>query len=349
MAQRRRSGWLWYVVFALLAGAYLGLNQRLNHLDLPAWMSYVWEYSSVLVIAALIPLVVRFERRFPIDSHPRGRIIAAHIAGMILFSVAHIVSFVVLRKLAFAVAGESYEFGNLPLRAFYEGQKDVIFYLMILLVVFAAREFRVRRAEELRAAELATALSAARLQHLTAQIEPHFLFNTLNAISNRMHEDVGAADRMISQLANLMRAAYDTDNQSMVPLDNELEWLRGYAAMMEERFRGQLVFRLDVEPNLEDISVPRLLLQPVVENAFRHGLGAGRGCLSVEVRRLSRHLCYTISDDGVGLPETVSTRGTGLSNVSRRLELLFPSDHELTVCARATGGTVVKILFPILG
>ena len=121
--------------------------------------------------------------------------------------------------------------------------------------------------------------SQARLKHLTAQIEPHFLFNALNAISNRMHEDVDAADRMISDLGSLLRAAYDTDNQVLVPLERELEWLRGYAAMMTERFRGQLSFELNVAPGLEAVKVPRLLLQPLVENALRHGLPQGGGML----------------------------------------------------------------------
>jgi two-component system LytT family sensor kinase len=129
---------------------------------------------------------------------------------------------------------------------------------VILIVIFAVREFRVRRAGKLRAAELAGELAAARLRHLTAQIEPHFLFNSLNAISNRMREDVDTADRMISHLGDLLRAAYDTDDQVIVPLGRELEWFRGYAAMMSERFRGQLAFELAVESGLEAIRVPRL-------------------------------------------------------------------------------------------
>jgi two-component system LytT family sensor kinase len=132
-----------------------------------------------------------------------------------------------------------------------------------------------------------------------------------------------------------------------VPLHSELEWLRGYAAMMAERFRGQLSFELQVDPGLDDIKVPRLLLQPLVENAFRHGLAEGRGRLWVSVRRAHERLCCTISDDGVGLPDAPLGRGTGLSNVSRRLQLLFPHDHELTLAAREPRGTVVTVAFPI--
>jgi LytS/YehU family sensor histidine kinase len=254
-----------------------------------------------------------------------------------------------IRKLTYALAGESYDFGNVLIGGVYELQKDLITYVVILIVLFAVREFRVRRAGELRAAELAAELSEARLRHLTAQIEPHFLFNALNAISNRMHEDVEAADRMISQLGDLLRAAYESDHHVLVPLGRELGWLRGYAAMMAERFRGQLAFEVEAEPGLDTAQVPRLLLQPIVENAIRHGLRDGRGWLRVDVRRAGARLQYTISDDGVGLPDAPLERGTGLSNISRRLELLFPNDHTLTFAARVPCGTVVTVSFPVPG
>jgi len=344
-----RPGWPLYLTLTVLLGAWQGINQiigmrGMSHLVL--WQPFVWEISSVIIIAALVPAVLRLEGRFPLDARPRGRIVAVHVASALVFSFTHTAGMVWIRKLVYALAGKHYDFGNVYIGAFYELQKDAITYLIILVVAFAMREFRVRRAGELRASQLAADLSTARLEHLTAQIEPHFLFNALNAISNRMREDVDAADRMITNLGDLLRAAYDTGNQMRVPLARELEWLRGYAAMMAERYRGQLTFELEVDPGLEAISVPRLLLQPIVENAFRHGLGSGRGTLSVDVRRTGTRLRYTISDDGVGLSGTSVTPGTGLSNVSRRLELMFGGDHELTLAARQPRGTVVTVSFP---
>src|SRR5579863_402982 len=275
-----RPGWPRYVAGAVLFGLYLGLNQLIGlgsaRSHFAAWKPFLWEMSSVLVILALIPLVVRFEARCRLDARPRRRVILAHIAGACVFSIIHTAGMVSIRKLVYALTGESYDFGNPFISGFYELQKDVVTYLVILTVVFAVREFRVRRAGELRAAALAADLSEARLQHLTAQIEPHFLFNSLNAISNRMHEDVHAADRMIAQLGDLLRAAFEADRSVLVPLARELGWLRGYAAMMGERFRGQLAFEVRVEPGLEALQVPRLLLQPIVENALRHGLQDGR-------------------------------------------------------------------------
>lgn len=344
-----RAGWALYSVLALLLGVYLGINQIVNlrgKANIEPWKPLAWELSSAIVIFAVVPLIVRFERSFRLDGRPRWRIIVAHAAAALVFSAWHVAGMIVLRKLAYASAGQTYVFGNLLIGFFYEFQKDLITYVVILGVIFANREFQIRRTGDLRAAELAAELDQARLKALTAQIEPHFLFNTLNAISNRMHEDVEAADRMISSLGALMRAAYDSDHQVLVPLARELEWLKDYAVMMTERFRGQLSFDLHVAPGLEAAEVPRLLLQPLVENALRHGLPDGRGHVTVDVSRQGTKLLYTVSDDGVGIDDTRIKSGTGLSNVARRLELLYPGAHTFALAAAHPKGTVVTLSFP---
>jgi two-component system LytT family sensor kinase len=345
-----RSDWVIYAVLALLFGLYLGINSVVGlrgRPDIAAWKPMVWELSSVIVIFALIPFVVRFEAHFRLDARPRWRIVMAHLGAALIFSALHVAGILLLRKLVYALVGQRYGFDSLAIQGFYELQRDLITYVVILVVIFANREFKVRRTGDLRAAELAAELDQARLKALTAQIEPHFLFNTLNAISNRMHEDVEAADRMISSLGALMRAAYDSDNHVLVPLERELAWLRDYAAMMTERFRGQLSFELKVAPGLEGVEVPRLLLQPLVENALRHGLPAGRGNLTVDVARQGTRLLYTISDNGVGIDDTRIKPGTGLSNVARRLELLFPGAHTFALAPGQPTGTVVTLSFPV--
>ena len=116
--------------------------------------------------------------------------------------------------------------------------------------------------------------------------------------------------------------------------------------MMTERYRGQLTFELHVAPHLESIKVPRLLLQPLVENALRHGLIQGRGNLTVDVQRHGGQVRYVVSDDGVGMREGDLKHGTGLSNVARRLELLYPGAHSFALAARAPQGTVATLSFP---
>ena len=342
--------WGLYLTFSVLLGAYLGLNHYItlrNVQTIAPWEPFFWEMSSVLVICLLVPLIVRFEDHFRIDTHARVRVILAHAMALLVFSTVHVLGIVLVRKLGYLLVGGRWDFGNVPVQGFYELQRDAITYFIVLVGVVALREFRKRRARELRASQLAAELSEARLRHLTAQIEPHFLFNSLNAISNRMHEDVDAADRMISQLSDLLRASYESDHHVLVPLERELGWLRNYAAMMGERFRGQLTFEIGIEPGLEALRVPRLLLQPIVENALRHGLTDGRGYVQVDVRRDGGHLKYTVSDDGTGFPDTPVMRGTGLSNISRRLELLFPGDHTLEFGSRQPHGAVVRVSFPV--
>jgi LytS/YehU family sensor histidine kinase len=151
---------------------------------------------------------------------------------------------------------------------------------------------------------------------------------------------------MIGDLGSLLRAAYDSDGQALVPLASELQWLRGYTAMMSERFRGKLSFELNVAPGLEAVAVPRLLLQPLVENALRHGLPDGRGSLRVDVERRGTRLHYLVSDDGIGIGAKALSAGTGLSNIARRLELLFPGSHSFDLEPRQPKGTLATVSFP---
>ncbi|HEY4214125.1 MAG TPA: histidine kinase [Steroidobacteraceae bacterium] len=343
-------GWRLWLLLTLLFCAYNGLNAMLGTNPTYArWKPFLWETSSILSILVLLPIVVSYGNRFRLDARPRGPVIAAHAVGVTVFSTVHVLMFIGIRKIGYTLNGEVYTFGDPIVRGFYEFQKDLITYITILLIAFAFREFKERRAGELKAAQLTGELSEARLRHLTAQIEPHFLFNALNAISNRMHEDVGAADRMITHLGDLLRAAYESDEQVRVPLASEMGWLKNYTAMMAERFRGQLTFDLEVDPGMDSVQVPRMLLQPIVENAYRHGLAEGRGSLAVSVKRVGERICYAVSDDGVGLPagmHSPSMRGTGLTNVSRRLELLYGRDYEFKFSSRHPRGTVVSLSFP---
>ncbi len=185
MAHKPRPLWPIFVPLVLLFGAYQGINHMIDLRGVKSiapWKPFVWEVTSVWVIGALVPLIVRFEDRFRLDARPRTRIVLAHLAGAVVFSMTHTTAMVLFRKLVYVGAGEVYTFGDVLIQGFYELQKDLITYATVLVIVFAAREFRDRRAGELRAARLVSELSEARLQHLTTQVEPHFLFNSLNAI-----------------------------------------------------------------------------------------------------------------------------------------------------------------------
>jgi two-component system, LytTR family, sensor kinase len=251
-----------------------------------------------------------------------------------------------IRQIVYTAAGSRYDFGDMWLGFAYELQKDLISYAVIVVVCIALRAQRLRRERELAVIKLERDLSEARLAQLTAQIEPHFMFNTLNAISNRMHEDVDAADRMIAAFAELLRAALTESGSAHVRVEDDVVWLERYFELMRERFRGKLDTRITLDPAARTARIPRLLLQPLVENAFEHGLKSGRGRVEVTIRADDGRLHCTVEDDGSGLGAGF-TSGTGLANVRSRLDLLYPQNHIFRIAPRPSGGTRVEIDLPL--
>lgn len=329
-------------------GMWLGTNVWISQRDNPgavAWHYYTWEMSSALVIGALALAVAGFESRWRITGPGAWRRLPVHLPAAVVFSLVHVALIVALRKAVYAAMGSSYEFGEVWIGLVYEFQKDLITYASIVTVCALIRTIRERRRQQLEALELRRALSEAKLAHLAAQIEPHFVFNTLNAISNRMYEDVPAADRMIVALSDLLRTAMTADGSTWVRVPDELRWLRAYTALMAERQPGLLHIDISVDEGLDAIRLPRLLLQPLVENAFRHGLRNGRGHLTVTLRHDGEQLRCRVEDDGVGFAADAQP-GVGLANVRERLALLYPDRHSWQIGPGTQGGTAVDITLP---
>ncbi len=339
-----------YFLGWLLLGVWQGSesvisNHRYMHPP-PDWQIYVWEISSTLVVGLLALAVSRFEWRYRITGPGMLRRLPMHLVAAVVFSVVHVTLMVWLRKLAYVVAGDSYDFGPLVAGFFYEFQRDFGTYGGIVIFCALLRTVRERRHQQMRELALRKAASDARLAHLAAQMEPHFIFNTLNAISNRMYEDVTAADRMLVALADLLRAAMARDGADRVQVADDVRWLEAYCHLMAERQPGQLDVELDIGESARRALIPRLLLQPLVENAFRHGLRSGRGRLTVGVRVDGGRLRCRIVDNGVGMDDA-ATPGLGLVNVRERLALLYPENHQLTIRPGADGGTEVMVDMPL--
>ncbi|OZB60697.1 MAG: hypothetical protein B7X39_09205 [Lysobacterales bacterium 14-68-21] len=330
-------------------GLWLGTNVWISQRDNPeavAWHYYTWELSSALVIGALALAVARFESRWKITGPGAWRRMLVHLPAAVVFSLVHVAIIVAIRKAVYAAMGSSYVFGEVWIGLVYEFQKDLMTYLSLVVACALIRTIRERRQQQLDELELRRALSEARLAHLSAQIEPHFVFNTLNAISNRIYEDVPAADRMIVALSDLLRAAMTADGSEFVRIADEVHWLRAYTALMAERQPGLLQVDIAVDEGLEGVRLPRLLLQPLVENAFRHGLRNGRGRLAVTLRRDGGQLHCRVEDDGVGFAADAQP-GVGLANVRERLALLYPDRHRWQIGPGAQGGTIVDITLPL--
>ena len=348
--RRHAMFWLRYAAAWIAVGLWLGLNVvigfRNSGRSIPACEPVTWELSSAVVMAVLAVGVYQLERRWPLSGPHWLRHLPVHVPAVLAFSALHTIGMVGIRHAVYAAFGSRYDFGDPWLGFAYELQKDLITYSVIVVICVLIRSVRARRERELAVIRLERDLSEARLAQLTAQIEPHFVFNTLNAISNRMHEDVDAADRMIAAFADLLRAALAESGSAHVRVADDVAWLERYFELMRERFRGQVETRVVLDPAAASARVPRLLLQPLVENAFAHGLTRGRGRVEVRIRADAHRLLCTIEDDGAGLRHDVAP-GVGLKNVRSRLDLLYGADYRFDIAPREGGGTRVEIDLPL--
>jgi LytS/YehU family sensor histidine kinase len=203
-----------------------------------------------------------------------------------------------------------------------------------------ARRRAVRSAFE--AQRLRAQLAESRLAAVTTQLQPHFLFNTLQGISTLIHRDPVAADRMLGQLADLLREVLRRSRHALAPLGEEVSMIGTYLDLARGRYGDRLQVRLDVDPAATAALVPVLLLQPLVENALTHGIGprASGGTVGITARRDHRSLMVTVWDDGEGFAPPV-VEGTGIGNTRERLRMAFGEDQALEVRRRPAGGTEV--------
>lgn len=224
---------------------------------------------------------------------------------------------------------------------------QVPIYWLIVTVVHALAFYRRSQERERKAAELSASLAQARLQTLHMQLQPHFLFNALNAVSALIHKDPDAADDMVAELSELLRMSLDSSEQFETPLHRELEVLECYLRIERRRFGDRLDARVTAEPGVQRAYVPNLLLQPLAENAMRHGTGAQTGGVRVEIsaRRTGDILELQVTDNGPGLkPE--ATQGIGLGNTRARLMELYGKAGVLRVENAAAGGCVATVQIP---
>ena len=225
-------------------------------------------------------------------------------------------------------------------------QESIAFWVL-LAIVHAIEYHRRDREREVHTAKLEAELASARLDALTAQLQPHFLFNTLNSISTLMRRDVDAAEEMLLHLGDLLRRTLAQRERHEVTLGEELEVLRHYLDIMKIRFQDRLVVRIDVAPGIDDALVPNLVLQPLAENAIRHGIARkpGAGLLELTARRAGDALEVSIRDDGEGSAGTPG--GIGLTNTRRRLHELYGDAQSLELEPLAGGGMRVTLRIPL--
>jgi sensor histidine kinase YesM len=306
-------------------------------------------YSAFL----LLPLVFLFARYYLLECKGWVRRAAWHVTGAIVFSFLHTTLMAVSRYIIAPMAGLGpYDYGIMTYRYPMELSNDFMGYTIIVLLYYSFQRFRIAQAEKLATAELQTKLAQAQLENLRLQLQPHFLFNTLNTISAVMYEDVRAADAMINQLSELLRLTLRASRSHEIPLVEELEITRLYLDLMQKRFENKLEITYSIDGALESALVPQLILQPLVENSLRHGMKAGSATmkLGIAAHRENGRLVLQVSDNGAGLGAAnageVFGRGVGLSNIRDRLGQLYGEKQEFAIADRASGGAEVTLSVP---
>lgn len=300
---------------------------------------------------AATPGILWLARRFPFDRRRWLSSAAIHLVAAVLVSAVLLAAYTYLIFL-FGMANTTATW----MRA-YRGQlvgslhTQVLTYLMVIGLSHGIDYYRKYRERELRASQLETRLAQAQLDALRMQLHPHFLFNTLNSISVLMSEDVTAARRMLTRLSDLLRASLDNAATHEVSLREELEFLNNYLDIEQTRFHDRLTVRMNVEPAALSASVPYLILQPLVENAIRHGIAprAEKGLIDISAVRDNGRVQLKVCDNGRGLGSHGGrelVKGIGLSNTQARLQQLYGSDHSFEMKDAAGGGLEVTISIP---
>ncbi len=353
----RAQGWgilfLVYSALAVLFFLYHYLDDLSRQRAGTFTVRLLEEFTGVYTVFLILPLVLRVANFYLFKSKGWLRLVAVHLAAAVGFSFVHTSLMAITRWLIAPLIGLGhYDYGVMLFRYPMEMSNDLMGYTVIVLVYYFLERLRIAQAQQLAAAELQAKLAQAQLENLRLQLQPHFLFNTLNTISSVMYEDVPAADAMVTQLSELLRLTLRTANSHEIPLAQELEITRLYLQIMQKRFESSLRVSYSVDAALENSLVPQLILQPLVENSLRHGLkdgGAGID-ISIGAQRENGSLVLKVADTGAGLgtqgAEAAMNRGVGLANIRGRLEQLYGADQEFAIANRPAGGTEVTLRVP---
>lgn len=359
MSPRARSGPpAWAVIFgAWLVPALLAAFNSLVQDGLEGrptdWRWVTFNFFDWLAYALLTPLVFHASRRYPLERPHVSRNIGVHVIGALLMCAAWASLGTVLRLAIFHPASAAMPQG--PLLWFVGWISTTLpfgfgVYFALVGIQHAMAYLAKARERETQAARLAAQLSEARLGALRMQLHPHFLFNSLNAITVLVRDgDMGSASRMLELLSEILRQVLRTEEGHETALSDELEFVKRYLAIEQVRFSDRLQVRFDVPSELSRVMVPRFLLQPLVENALRHGVGRlpGVGLLEIAAKHDRDELVLTVQDNGPGLPVPAKpATGVGLANTRARLFALYGEAGGLDVTNAPGGGVIAVVRLP---
>jgi sensor histidine kinase YesM len=354
-----------WTLIGLTFGAqlYLAYSRGRQHIS---WTKALFlELTYWYLVGVLSPGILWLARRFPIDRQRWLRNLLIHIAGGGLFSIAHSAIYLFL-SLSVSEAGYTNPFSSVAelLRMVFSLNLALRFltYALIVTISHAFEYYQRYREGEFKASRLEADLASARLQALKMQLHPHFLFNTLHSISALVHRDPDAADKMIARLGDLLRLALENSGAHEVSLEQELESLDLYLEIQQIRFQDNLKIEKEIEPEALAARVPYLILQPIVENAIRHGIEPYgiQGAVKISAKRLNGSVVVQVEDNGRGLALNaisgnrtgkgdvlVFEQGIGLANTRTRLANLYGEAHRLELTSAVSGGLLVTMEIPV--
>jgi len=315
----------------------------------------LYEVSYVWIWAAVTPLVLALSRRFPLGRGHSRRNVLVHLFGAFVAAVLtkSIWDFTALPFVAPALVPVDFQsFQKSIIRALDFG---VLHYVILIVCHHAVEYYRKYEDGRLRGSQLEAKLATAQLHALKMQLHPHFLFNTLHSISELVHDNPARAESMIVRLSDFLRLTLDHTGVPEVPVVEEIDFLRRYLEIEQMRFEDRLTVEWEIDPSTLHARVPNLILQPIVENALKHGISRNttHGVLRISCKREDGKLAMTVFDNGPG-PRRASPNmlesvreGVGLNNTRSRLERLYGGDHHINFRHVAEGGFEVTIRIPM--
>lgn len=320
------------------------------------WREAPVPYLNFFFWALLAPLVYTLLQRLPFTHQPQWGIMLAHLGLGLAIATFHEVVTSSLYYAILQLRGE-FDFTDPKYRDWaYHALVPAVFtrtmeYWVLMGVMVALENARLRREEHEQLLRLRNELQSTQLNALKKQLQPHFLFNTLNTVSALMDGHVNDARRVLSRLGQLLRATLDQSRADMVPLEQEVDYIRDYLDIESIRFRDRLAVHYDVPPELLGARVPSLVLQPLVENAIKHGSDGTQEHVRIGVRARLRdgRLELEVSDNGKGCNDVHSAMangGIGLKNVRERIGLLYGGAGALRLHSPAEGGFRVTVSLP---
>ncbi len=316
------------------------------------WTNLSLQLSNFYTWAILVPLIMFLAKNFRIERKNWLRNLTVHLSAGIIIALFH--RYFSIVAYLFITSNEVLKDGFpkfLNLKIIGGSFNSFIIYWLILGIYYSFDYYQQYREHRLLTAQLQGQLAQTQLQSLKMQLQPHFLFNTLHAISALMDEDVKAARRMLARLSDLLRQTLDNIGVQEVPLKQEIEFLKSYLEIQQARFHDRLSVKFEIKADTLDALVPNLILQPLVENAIKHGIlpRAKGGYVQISSRRKDDSLILAVRDNGVGVTNCGIDKikdGFGITNTRKRLQCLYGLGHSLDIKDNKDSGLDVCLTFP---